>query len=106
MPDFGITAESITVFKKLFKLKPFKTPGPHGSHPYTSRKASNYYPISLTSQIIKILKSIVCDNIHKFISEHNLIYPHQHGFISRKSCLMNLLKSFQDYIHYLMVALV
>ena len=129
------------VFEKLFKLKPFKAPGPDGIHPYTLKEcsssicrplcmlfnhslqsgqlpqdwkctniipvfkkgvkseASNYRPISLTSQIIKILESIVCDSIHKLITEHNLIYPHQHGFMPRKSCLTNLLESFQDWIH-------
>ena len=48
-------------------------------------EASNYWPISLISQIIKILESIMCDNIHKLIIEHNLMYPHQHGFMPRKS---------------------
>ena len=50
-------------------------------------KASNYQPISLTSQIIKILESIICDSIHKLIADHNIIHPHQHGFVPRKSCL-------------------
>ena len=62
-------------------------------------EASNYRPISLTSQIIKILESIICDSIHKLIADHNLIHPHQHGFVPRKSCLTNLLESFQDWIH-------
>ena len=44
-------------------------------------RKSDYRPISLTSQIIKILESIVCDSIPKFITEHNLIYPHQCGFV-------------------------
>ena len=62
-------------------------------------EANNYRPISLTLQIIKILESIMYDNIHKLITEYNLIYPHQHDFMSRKSCLTNLLESFQDWIH-------
>jgi len=56
-------------------------------------EATNYRPISLTSQIIKILECIVCDSIHKLIADHNLIYPYQHGFVHRKSCLTNLLES-------------
>ena len=75
-------ANTIPVFKRVVKSE-----------------ASNYRPISLTSQIIKILKSIICDSIYKLIADHNLIHPHQHGFVSRKSCLTNLLKSFQDWIH-------
>ena len=62
-------------------------------------EATNYRPISLTSQIIKILESIVFDSIHKLLANHNLINPHQHGFIPRKSCLTNLLESFQDWIY-------
>ena len=62
-------------------------------------EASNYQPISLTSKIIKILESIICNSIHKLIANHNLIHPHQHGFVPRKSSLTNLLESFQDCIH-------
>ena len=62
-------------------------------------KATNYRPINLTSQIIKILESIVFDSIHKLLANHNLINPHQHGFVPRKSCLTNLLESFQDWIY-------
>ena len=39
------------------------------------------------------------DNIHQLIADHNLLHPHQHGFVLRKSCLTNLLESFQDWIH-------
>ena len=42
-------------------------------------EATNYQPISLTSQIIKILESIVCDSIHKLLANQNLINPHQYG---------------------------
>ena len=60
--------------------------------------ANNYRPISLTSQIVKILEYIVCDNIHKYFADNNFIHPHQHGFVPRKSCLTNLLESFQAWI--------
>ena len=39
--------------------------------------ANNYRPISLTSQIVKILEYIVCDNIHKYFADNNFIHPHQ-----------------------------
>ena len=60
--------------------------------------ANNYRPISLTSQIVKILEYIVCDNIHKYFADNNFIHPPQHGFVPRKSCLTNLLESFQAWI--------
>ena len=63
-------------------------------------EATNYQPISLTSQIIKILELIMCDSIHKLLANHDLINPHQLGFVPRKSCLTNLLESFQYWIHF------
>ena len=69
-------------------------------------EASNCRPISLTSQIIEILESIICDSIHKLNVDPNLIHPHQHGFVPRKSCLTNLLESFQVGFILLMKVLV
>ena len=63
-------------------------------------EASNYRPISLTSQIVKIIKSIISDSIYDYmIKEIHLFNCHQHGFIQGKSCFTNLLKSFQDWIN-------
>ena len=59
-------------------------------------KASNYRPISLTSQVVKILESIVCDTIQDFLLQHNVINPQQHGFRQGKSCLINLMETFED----------
>jgi len=62
--------------------------------------ASTYYyrTISFTSQVVKILKFIVCNSIHKYFADHNFIYPHQHGFALRKSYLTNLIETFQAWI--------
>ena len=54
---------------------------------------SNYQPISLTSQVVKILESIVRDTIQDFLLQHNVINPLQHGFRQGKSCLTNLLRN-------------
>ena len=40
----------------------------------------------------------MCDNIHKYFADNNFIHPHQHGFVPRKSCLTNLLETFQAWI--------
>ena len=61
--------------------------------------ASNYRPISLTSQVVKILESIISDSIYCHMIRENLFNYHQHGFIQGKSCFTNLLESFQDWIH-------
>ena len=46
------------------------------------QKVNNYRPISLLSQAGKILESIICDVMTKFLTENNLINKHQHGFVN------------------------
>ena len=52
---------------------------------------SNDRPISLTSEVCKILESIILDAISKHLESNTLINGSQHGFSSGKSCLTNLL---------------
>ena len=59
-------------------------------------KAENYRPISLTSIVGKILESIIKDNIVKFLDENCLIRDSQHGFISGRPCLTNLLEFMEE----------
>ena len=56
-------------------------------------QATNYRPVSLTSQIVKILESIVKDSINEFVANNQMFTSHQHGFCKGKSCLKNLLES-------------
>ena len=42
--------------------------------------SSNYRPVSLTSQVCKVLESIVTDNILEHVKEYKLIKESQHGF--------------------------
>jgi hypothetical protein len=58
----------------------------------------NYRPISLTSQVCKILERIICDCIIVHLNKFNLIRDTQHGFRKGKSCLTNLL-SFMHYVN-------
>jgi len=57
----------------------------------------NYRPVSLTSYIGKILEAILKVNIVRHITVHSLINASQHGFLSRRSCLTNLLE-FLEYV--------
>ena len=57
----------------------------------------NYRPISLTSAICKIMESVIRDCITEFIQKKNLITHHQHGFISGRSCLRNLLEALEAW---------
>ena len=54
-------------------------------------QANNYRPISLTSVIGKVLKTILRDKIVEFLESNNLIKNSQHGFRSNKSCVTNLI---------------
>ena len=62
IPNGWKCANITPVFKKGSKSKP-----------------SNYRSISLTSQVVKILESIVRDTVQDFLLQHNVINPQQHG---------------------------
>ena len=60
-------------------------------------KATNYRPISLTSTVVKILESIIRTELFDFLLENNILNHQQHGFVCNKSCLTNLLETFEDW---------
>ena len=49
-------------------------------------KPENYKPVSLTSQVCKVLERIIKNDItsHRVLS--NLLSTEQHGFVQRRSC--------------------
>jgi len=53
--------------------------------------ASNYRPISLTSQLCKVFEAIIRDEVVHFLEKNKLIKDSQHGFRKGSSCLTNLL---------------
>jgi hypothetical protein len=55
----------------------------------------NYRTVSLTSQVCKVMESILKDSITDHLYKYNLIMKTQHGFMKRKSCLTNLLEFLQ-----------
>ena len=57
----------------------------------------SYRPISLTSIPCKILESIIKDTLVDHLATHNFISNSQHGFVSGRSCLTNLL----EYLEYI-----
>ena len=56
----------------------------------------NYRPISLTSIICKIFESILRDGITAHLATNNVIKASQHGFMSKRSCLSNLLTYLEE----------
>ena len=59
--------------------------------------AENYRPVSLTSQLSKILEALLRDEMVKHLDKHKLIRDSQHGFRNGRSCATNLL-AFMDEV--------
>ena len=55
----------------------------------------NYRPISLTSIICKLLEAIIRDAIVTHMSVNNLFCDQQHGFVPGRSCITQLLTTFE-----------
>jgi len=51
----------------------------------------NYRPVSLTSQISKLMESLIRDAVVEHLERNKLIRNSQHGFRGGRSCLSNLL---------------
>ena len=60
-------------------------------------KASNYRPISLTSIVVKVSESMICEEMLKFFIDNDILNHQQHGSMCNKSCLTNLLETFEDW---------
>ena len=60
-------------------------------------KPENYRPVSLTSQVCKVLERIVKKGITAHLSSNNLLSKQQHGFTQKRSCMTNLLETLEDW---------
>ena len=74
IPDDWKTANVTALFKRAKKSDP-----------------GNYPPISLTSQVSKILEKLITKELVDYLEINNLLYASQHGFRYKRSCLTNLL---------------
>ena len=52
----------------------------------------NYRPVSLTSNVCKIIESIIRDEILQHLKTYDLISEHQYGFVPGRSCTLQLLE--------------
>ncbi len=75
IPEDWKNANVTAIFKKGAKSSP-----------------GNYRPVSLTSNICKIMERIIKDDIVNFLEKNQLIFNSQHGFRNKRSCLTNLLE--------------
>ena len=58
---------------------------------------NNYRPVSLTSQVCKLMESIVRKHIVEHLTENNILRDEQHGFREGRSCLTNLLETMEHW---------
>ena len=62
---------------------------------------SNYRPVSLTSQVCKVMEQLVKTQIVEHLEDNNLLSQHQHGFRRMRSCQSNLLDSLEEWTQIL-----
>jgi len=83
-PDFLKISSVIPIYKKDSKLK-----------------VSNYRPISLLSNINKILEKLMFNQLYSFLEEKNCIYKYQFGFRQKHStnhALLSMTQQIRDII--------
>jgi len=64
-------------------------------------KPENYKPVSLTSVLCKTMESIIWDKVVKYLQNKGLVFESQHGFMRGRSCLTNLLETFEAWTRLL-----
>ena len=58
--------------------------------------AGNYRPISITSQLGKLLEKHIRSHLMDYLTESNILSDHQHGFCKSRSCMTNLLEALEE----------
>ena len=58
----------------------------------------NYRPVSLISQILKILEKVLCVKIVTHLEDNNILNKNQHGFRKFRSCLSQLIEHYDNII--------
>ena len=89
---FSLDTGDIAPLLKSAVICPILKPGANRNKPIS------YRPVSLTSHIIKVFERIMRKAILKFLIEHNLLPEDQHGFLSGRSTLSQLLNHIEDAI--------
>ena len=58
---------------------------------------ANYRPIALTSVFCKLMERVISAEILQYCKRHGLISEQQHGFLSKRSTVTNLLSGHNDW---------
>ena len=56
----------------------------------------NYRPISITSQVGKLLEKIIRNAVMTHLFKNNRLSEHQHGFCNGRSCMTNLIEALDN----------
>lgn len=59
---------------------------------------ANFRPISLTSIVCRTMEKIIAERLREFLSEEHIIIDEQHGFVSKRSIVTNLLQCVNQWI--------
>ena len=59
--------------------------------------STNYRPVSLTSQVVKLLERLVYDSVLEVLIKNGTISCDQHGFQDKCSCVTQLLECLNDW---------
>ena len=84
VPQDWLEANVIPIYKKGHHSKP-----------------GNYRPVSLTSQVCKVMEFFILEPISELLKQHKLILDSQHGFRPNRSCLSNLLICLEEATSYI-----
>ena len=59
-------------------------------------EAQNYRPVTITSVLCRTMERILKKHIINHLTENSIIIDEQHGFMSKRSCLSNLLMNLEE----------
>ena len=62
---------------------------------------NNYRPISLTASIVRLMESIIKDEIYDHLNSNHLLSVNQHGFMPGRSCTTQLLIAMDTGLRHL-----
>ena len=62
-----------------------------------SSDPANYRPVSLTSVFGKLMERVIAVDMTNYLLTNKLLNPSQHGFLSKRSTLTNLIESVNDW---------
>ena len=85
------TGDIASLFKKAI-ICPIQKANSQRCHP------KSYRPVSLTSHLIKVFERVLRSSIVKHLEDNNLLPKNQHGFISGRSTLSQLLHQLEQMI--------